>query len=234
MFADEPTVYSGRRFNCGWSERQQTASDIALRVQELARQLEVVDPAYGLIRPDPGMRRFRPGDAGPVVEMTPAELTDRIERRGRFDPPRFPAAVSSEGYRMLYRNSRLDSSRLSVKVAAGAYEPGANENTIGVWPDDDHALWRDPERGIQVLNAMVEAWEPEWAIASGYPGTPPLVRALEGPSPVRPWLSWTAKPLEPRPNPPYRRPYPYPFPLDRAGPPAEVRAWQGGELRIWP
>jgi hypothetical protein len=232
-FADEPTPYAGRRFICGWAERRQTAADIAARVLELASSLGAIDPEFGRFRPDPGMRRFHADDMGPVADMTKAELAALIERRGRFDPPQFPAPVSSEGYSILYRNDRLDSSHLSVTVHAGAFEHGANENNIWVWPDSDHPLWRDPERGIQVLDAMVEIWSPEWAIAYARKIQPP-VAILEGPSPVRPWLVWTAKPLESGSKPPYRRPYPHAFPLDDAGPPAEVRPWSGGELRIWP
>jgi hypothetical protein len=233
MFADEPTTYSGRRFDCGWGERRETAADIAVRAQELAERLGTIDPAFRLIRPDPGMRKFRPGDAGPIVEMTAVELSDRIERRGRFDPPRYPAPVSSEGYSSMYRNDRLDTSHLSVKVGAGASEPGANRNEIWVWPSVDHSVWRDPERGIEVLSAMVETWNAEWAVAFAHPKKTP-VGVLEGSSPLRPWLAWTAKPLKPRPNPPYRRPFPHGFPFDEAGQPANIRTWRGGELRIWP
>ena len=176
------------------------------------------------------MRKFREGDLGPIVDAPPAELADRIERRGRFDPPRFPAPVSSQGYSLLYRNDRLDSSHVSVNVKAGVTEYGANRNEAWVWPAVGHPIWREPERGIEVVEAMVEVLDAEWAIAFAYPER----RSMEGPSPIRPWLAWTAKPLQPRPNPPYLRPYPSYFPLDFAGPPAETRPLRGGELRVWP
>jgi hypothetical protein len=161
--------------------------------------------------------------------MAVAELAEWIERRGRFDPPRYPAPVSSQGYHTLFRNDvpGLDPSHLSVTVSAGAYEYGANENDIWVWPEPNHPLWRDIERGVEVLDAMVQCWDAEWASAFQY------MPVGETPG-VRPWLAWTAKPLQPRPNPPYGRPFPNPFPMDEAGPPAEVRRWQGGELSIWP
>jgi hypothetical protein len=160
--------------------------------------------------------------------MASAELTELIERRGRFDPPRRPAPVSPTGYDVLYRNDLkgLDPSFLSISVRAGGYGSGA-ENRVRVWPERDHPLWREVERGVEVLDAMVECWDPEWACAYRFVPGQELPR-------VRPWLAWMAKPLQPRPSPPYRRPYPYPFPLDYAGPPAEVRAWHGGELQIWP
>ena len=225
-FADEPGHRASRRFECGWSPRSQTARDIAARVQELARRLGAIDPAFGQIRPDPGMRKFRQGDLGPIVDMTSSELADLIERRGRFDPPKFPALVSTQGYSTLYRNERLDSSHLSIKVSAGAYERGANRNEIWVSPDRDHPLWRDPERGIQVLDAMTQGWNVDSASAYAWLG-----RDQGG---VRPWLAWIAEPLRLEPVPPYIQPYPYPFASDSVPLPAEVRPWRGGELRIWP
>lgn len=234
-FADETVADIYRDFQCGWSVRQQTAADIASRLQQLARQLGTIDAAYARIRPDPGMRRFRSGDLGPILDMPAEDLANLIERRGRFDPPRYPAPVSPTGYSVLYRNdlTGLDPSYLSVSIRAGQYGDGWVENRVEVWPQTDHPLWRDPEWAVQLLAAMVEVWEAEWASACASllnPSSP----GEEITSSVRPWLAWTARPLQPRPNPPYGRPYPYPFPLDEAGPPAEVRPWRGGELRIWP
>jgi hypothetical protein len=232
-FADEPAEY-GRDFECGWSQRPQSASDVAARVQELARRLGTIDPAYGRLRPSPGMRRFRPGDLGPIVEMETVELADLIDRRGRFDPPRCPAPVGPTGYSLLYRSDHMvrDPSLLTVAIRAGGYGAGWVENRVDVRPETEHPIWRNLELGAKVLDAMVEIWDPEWACAYG----PPVERRPQDDemSRARPWLAWTVKPLQPRPNPPYARPYPYPFPLDDAGPPAEVRPWRGGELRIWP
>jgi hypothetical protein len=166
--------------------------------------------------------------------MAAAELAELIERDGRFDPPGYPAPVSPEGFNLLYRNDLggLDPSYVSLSVRAGQYGQGRVENRVELRPDTKHELWRDPERGVEILDAMVETWSPEWASAYA------LVRSRSEQNEVgaraRPWLAWTAKPLQPRPNPPYGRPYPAPFPLDDAGPPNEIRAWRGGELCIWP
>lgn len=235
-FAEEPVGFAGRRFECGWSERPQTAGDIAARVQDFARRLGLIDPASGRLRPDPGMRRFRPGDLGPIIEMTTAELGDLIDRRGRFDPPRFPTPVGPTGYRVLYRSDHLvrDPSSLTVSIRAGENGPGWRENRVDVRPDVEHPIWRDQELGIELMDAMVGVWKPEWACAYARTTELPPPEGGEGRSHVRPWLAWTAKPLQPRPVPPFNRPYPSPFPLDDAGPPAKVRAWRGGELRIWP
>jgi hypothetical protein len=225
-FANEPGHRASRQFECGWPFRPQTAEDIAIRVQELARRLGAIDPAFGQVRPDPGMRKFREGDLGAVIDMTPSELADLIERRGRFDPPKFPAAVSSQGYSMLYRNDRLDFTHLSIGVGAGSCELGANRNRISISPDRDHPLWRNLDHGIQVIDAMAEGWGAQWASAYAWRG-----RDEGG---VRPWLAWTSEPLRLEPTPPYIQPYPYPFALDNVALPAEVRPWRGGELRIWP
>jgi hypothetical protein len=235
-FAEEPVGFSGRRFECGWSERPQTAGDIAERVQDFARRLRAIDPASGRLRPDPGMRRFRPGDLGPIVDMTPAELGDLIDREDRADPPRFPAPVGPTGYRVLYRSDHLgrDPSSLTVAIRAGAYGPGPTENRVDVRPDVEHPIWRDPELGIELLGAMIEAWEPEWVCAYARTTEPLPPEGGESRSRIRPWLAWSARPLQPRPVPPFNRPYPHPFPLDDAGPPAEVRAFHGGELKMWP
>jgi hypothetical protein len=182
------------------------------------------------------MRRFRPGDLGPVTEMTASELGELIDRRGRFDPPRFPAPVGPTGYSVLYRSDHMsrDPSFLTLSVRAGEYGPGWRENRVRVSPDSESPIWRDSERGIEIMETMVEAWDPEWACAYAVITESPLPEEGEVRSWVRPWLAWTAKPLQPRPVPPFNRPYPHPFPLDHAGPPAEERAWHGGKLQIWP
>jgi hypothetical protein len=231
-FADEPVEYAGRAFECGWSQRPQAAGEIAERVQQLARRLAEVDPAYGRIRPDPGMRRLRPSDPGAIVDMPIEDLADRIDRRGRFDPPRFPAPVGPTGYNVLYRGDELGASFLAVSIRAGQYGSGWVENRVRVRPEVEHPLWRDPEQGIRVMDAMVQIWSPEWACAFSH--TASIGPDNVGISTIRPWLAWTLQPLQPRPNPPYGRPYPAPFPLDDAGAPAEVRPWHGGELQIWP
>jgi hypothetical protein len=233
LFADEDVGYAGRRFECGWPGRPQSAADIAGQVMQLAQRLGTIDPAY-LLRPDPGMRKFRPDDPGPIVDMKPAELADLIDRHGRFDPPQPPAPVGETGYTLLYRNDLkgTDPASLWVSIRAGVFGASSMENRVGIRPSNQHPLWRDPERGIDVLEAMVEAWNPLWICAYALVDLPSEDDEIK--DRARPWLAWTAKPLKPRPNPPYARPYPAPFPLDDAGPPAEVRAWQGGELHIWP
>jgi hypothetical protein len=233
-FMDSQVDYFGHRFECGWSDRPQTAADIADRVMLLARRLGAIDPAYGCIRPDPGMRKFGPGDLGPIIDMQPPELAGLIDRGGRFDPPKPPAPVSPTGFSVLYRNDLkgVDPSFLSLSVRAGRYGLGGMENRVELRPDTKHVVWQDLGRGIEVLDAMVEAWGPEWACAYALVEFDSEDGELE--SRARPWLAWMVQPLQPRPNPPYVRPYPAPFPLDHAGAPAEVRPWRGGELRIWP
>lgn len=231
--ADEPAEF-GRDIECGWGDRPQSAPDVASRLQALARRLGAMDPDWGRIRPDPGMRKFRPGDRGPIVDMETSDLADLIDRRGRFDPPKYPAPLGPTGYDTLYRSDHLarNPSFLSVWIRVGQYGPGWVENRVEVRPDNEHRIWRDHRLGTQVLDALVEIWDPEWACAYG----PPIEPRPEDDevSRARPWLAWARKPLGPRPCPPYGRPFPFPFPLDHAGPPAEVRAWHGAELQFWP
>ena len=235
-FADEPVDYLSRCFECGWSACPQSALDIAAQVQSLARRLAAIDPAYERLRPDPGLRTYRAGDLGPIVDMETTALAELIDRRGRFDLPRYPRPVGPQGYSVLYRSDHRQRhpSFLSVSIRAGQYGEGWRENRVHASPEPGHRVWRDPELGIQVLDAMVETWVPEWACAFSHTTELPPSGEGVGKSRIRPWLAWTAKPLQPRPAPPFNRPYPHPFPLDEAGPPAEVRAWQGGELQIWP
>src|SRR6185312_15256152 len=145
-----------------------------------------VDPAFGRLRPDPGMRKFRPGDLAEVVNMEPADLADLIDSRGRFDPPKPPAAVSQTGFNLLYRNDLkgLDPSFLSLSVRAGQYGPGRVENRVGLRPDTKHELWKDLDRGIEVLEALVETWDPDWASAYA------LIDTDDDEIGSRPWLAW--------------------------------------------
>lgn len=233
LFADEDVGYAGRRFECGWPSMPQSASEIAARIQDLTQRLGGLEPAYGKLRPDPGMRAFKPGDLGSVLDMTNDELAGLIERKGRFDPPQYPAPVSPAGYDVLYRNDLkgTDPLFLWMSVRAGVDEPGG-DNRVGLRPEGSSDLWRTPERGIAVLDAMVEAWDPEWACAYALVDLPSEDDELR--DRARPWLAWTARPLKARPTPPFGRPFPAPFPLEDAGPPAEVRPWHGGRLQIWP
>jgi hypothetical protein len=165
--------------------------------------------------------------------METVELAALIDRLGRFDPPRYPAPVGPTGYDLLYISDHMlrNPSFLTVAIRAGGYGADWVENRVQANPDSEHPVWRNPELGAKILDAMVEIWDPEWACAYG----PPVERRPEDEMyRARPWLAWTAKPLRPRPNPPYGRPYPFPFPLDDAGLPAQVRPWHGGELCIWP
>jgi len=235
-FADEPFEPWAATFECGWSARPQSAIDIAARVQDQARRLAAIDPASGRLRPDPGMRRFRPGDLGLVVDMTSVELGDLIDRRGRFDLPTFPKPVGPTGYHVHYRSDHMarDPSFLTVGVQAGQYGPGWRENRVRVRPDPESPIWRNPELGIEIMGTMVEAWNPDWACAYAVMTEPLPPEGGVSRWHVRPWIAWIAEPLQPRPVPPFNRPYPHPFPLDDAGSPAEKRAWHGGELQIWP
>ncbi len=228
LFADIPSDYGDRTFVCGWPDRADTAADIAARAQRFARRLEAIDPAYGRIGHDRRGKTLRPDNGPPVVDMSPHDLAEEIDRRDRFDPPKFPSPVSPAGYDVMFGNEAKKScpSDLGVMIRVGVYGSCGYENYLTAWPHQHHSLWQDVDRGIQFLEAIVEPWDATWGAAYR------LLQIEPGVMRLRPWLAWTAEPLQPRPSP--LRPYPAPFPLDQAGPAAEIRSWRGGELSIWP
>jgi hypothetical protein len=235
-FADETAYYVNRHLVCGWGARAQSAIEMAARAQKFAQRLGAVDAAYERLRPDPGLRTYRPGDRGPIVEIETTVLADLIDRRGRFDLPPYPAPVGPHGYHVLYRSdhAKRHPSALSVSISAGQYGDGRAENQVEVSPELDHEIWRHPDLALQVFDAMADIWAPEWACAYAFMGEYPVPGEQPSKPRTRPWLAWTAKPMQPRPVPPFNRPFAYPFPLDQAGPPAEVSQWRGGELQFWP
>jgi hypothetical protein len=233
-FADEPVSYTGRRFECGWDDRRQTASEIADRLVWFAQRLGTIDPAYGQIRPDPGPRKFRVGDLGPIVTLQRTDLVASIDKE-RFDPPAAPRPVGPGGFSLLYRNDVMsnDPSFVVLLVRAGRYGAEYSTNRVQLRPETKHELWRDIDRGAEIMDTLVETWEPQWACAYALAHSQ-LAADEESGSKARPWLAWTERPVQPKRASPYDEPYPPPFPLDHAGRPAEVRSLRGGELCIWP
>lgn len=237
LFADTPSDYGMRKFRCGWPDRRESAADIAARAQRFARRLEAIDPAFGRFGHDrrsesedilPDLEDLLSDYNGPITSMALNELAEEIDHYDRFDPPPRPAPVGPAGYSSTFGDEAVtyDPSKFAFTLNAGVYGGGRPENCIEAWPHPTHPLWRDIERGVQFLEATVECWDAKWGCAfqSIFDGG----RNMR----IRPWLAWTAEPLQSRLEP--FRPYPYPFPLDDADPPAEVRPWRGGQLSIWP
>jgi hypothetical protein len=222
--------YTGRRFECGWDDRRETAAELAHRLVWLAQRLGTIDPAYGRMRLDPGARKFRDGDPGPIATMQRTDLAALIDR-DRFDPPSAPKPVSPQGFSLLFRNdlAGYDPSFAWLLVRAGRYGLEDSANRVRFQPESKHELWRDISRGVQVLDMLIESWEPQWACA--YALAHDGRDTGQAGNRARPWLAWTAKPS---PDTRDAEPYPPPFPLDHAGLPAQTRPLRGGELCVWP
>ncbi|WP_293907068.1 hypothetical protein [Phenylobacterium sp.] len=222
-FTNETNYYS-RKFECGWSLRAEDPVAIAARVQALARRLGDLEPAYGEMWPLLAARAIRPGrDPGPVLEMSAEDLGALIDRRARFDPPRYPHPVGKEGYNLFLsaNRNRYDTLCIDMGVSAGVYGDGANRNRADIGLHNESPVSRDPELALRVLYSLVETLGAQWACARAY--IQPEGGA--GDDSRRPWLAWSAAGLEAPP---------FPFSDEEAGPPAEVRSERGGDLLIWP
>src|SRR6478736_5115887 len=103
------------------------AQAIAERTKEFVRRVSLVEPTLAEVRPILAARAFRPGDPGPVLEMTADQLAELIDRRARFDPPRRPAPVGPDGYSVVFGPNRRwsDPLRISLTVRAGQYREGS-------------------------------------------------------------------------------------------------------------
>lgn len=218
MFADE--AHYSRRFTCGWSTRAETALDIARKVRATTRALGELDPRLELLWPQFARRAIRPTDPGPVLELSDEELGALIDRRARFDPPKFPAPVDSSGYLVALGGSPAQS---QLKLYGGMVWAGAwgarAENWVQIGIDHDHPVWRDLALAARVLVILLEIWGAEWGFAAALPSNRPPGLNTVG----RVLLTWRgAKEMPAR------------YTFDNTGPPAEVRSELGGELRVWP
>lgn len=218
-FADELNHF-GRKFMCGWSARPESPYEIARRVQSMANGLERAEPTLGELWPAFEGRAPRPTDPGPVQAMSGEDLGRLIDRRGRFDPPRLPAPVGPDGYAFSLGSSRGLEGFIRSHVFAGATRPESH-NSADLELEVGCSLWRDPARGVAVLQALVAAWKPHWAWA---------LATIIGPEEdasaqmeVRPWLLWRRAGAPPPLNE-----------ADFVAEPAVIQPLGEGELRIWP
>ena len=217
MFANE--AHYSRNFTCGWSARAETALSIARRVQAMTRGLGEIDPRMRLLWPQFEARAIRPSDPGPVLDLSDESLADLIDRRARFDPPRFPAPVDPWGYMLALGGSPGRSEMLDygALVEAGRRREAPFYNVVNVHFDQDHPIWRDPERASTLLGGLVNVWEAEWGYAAGRP------EGGSGDTYGHPLLTWAASKGASAPRA-----------FIDIGPPSDVRDYLGGELRVWP
>jgi hypothetical protein len=230
-FAEE-IDHDSREFICGWSLRAETAEQVAMRIHRFARRLAEIEPRCGDLWPLFAARRLRRDDPGPVLNLSLTELAGLIDRRCRLNPPPPPAPVDPEGFLVTLAGHPDQWSGLvpGLNIWAGASRP-PSENHVKLAADLESPLWRDEALGLFVLHALIDVWDAEWAAAYASIGWIDEEGWALGRD--RPWLAWTAKPLQPRPVPPYSRAYPYPLPFEEAGPASEVRQAYGGELQVW-
>lgn len=222
-FGDETKQWR-RWFNAGWAPRAETAEEIARRVQVMARELRRCEPDLSPLWLRFSSRATRPTDPGRVDDLDMEDLARLIDRRCRFDPPQLPAPVGPWGYSLyLGGPPSLDPARrLDVSIYAGA--------TNNAWPGNgcvlnfltEAPIWQTTERGLAILRAVVQAWEPDGA--GGYACPPPRDDEPHDPAPpVRPWLTWNRDGGD------------YEFYKFRdVGEPPLVQSELGGLLRVWP
>jgi hypothetical protein len=219
MFADEDEHYL-RRLTASWPAFGESAQGLAGKIQGVVRRLAVIEPAYGEVRPILAMRRPRPSDPGPVLDMTAEELASLIDRRMRFDPPPFPAPVDQDGYSIVLGPDRSgrDPRRLGVLISGGQYRSGAWDK-FELRPHRDSPIWREQDLALSVLDILIDVLDCHCAAAWAF------VPEGEG-GRRRPWLAWVSQHAE--------HPLPFPFPFADAPPAPRQALYREGRLHTWP
>jgi hypothetical protein len=179
--------HSSRKFRCGWRPRREDADAIARRIQRMASALLAVDENLGRLWPQFEMRAIRESDPGPVLELSTADLGRLIDRKGRFDPPQLPAPCGESGYSFVLVGNvlpRVRAQDAGFGVRAGSADKGF-ENSVDLMLDNGNEVWSDVGLGVTVLDALTDAWEADWALASGSLYDDATDRMW-----IRPWMRW--------------------------------------------
>jgi hypothetical protein len=201
---------------CGWEPRDEGPRELAARLRDLNLQMAEVEPEWRDLWPLLAARAIKPGrDPGPILDMATEDLASLIDRRARFDPPRYPAPVDPEGYRLLTTVLRNGYDPLEVHVSLSAAYGGAhvNGNELILEPNNRSPIWNDPDRARRLFLGMIFAMNPSWGC---------VVASLASGPGFRPWMVWSA----PGADIPQRY-------LQAEMLPAEVQPHLGGELRVW-
>lgn len=224
-FSDE-TNHRSQGSNCGWGPRAETAEEIAGRLQAFVRSLSRIQPDLNPLWLQQSRRDIRSDDPGRVDQISREELARLIDRRARFDPPQLPAPVGPEGYAIrLSGPPTTDPARhLHVSVYAGRTECAFQGNVCVVDLDVLAPIWRDADQGAALIEAMVDAWTPDWACGwASFPTTDELVAAGAIQRSARPWIVWKRD-----------AGVPDPYEFVDLGPPAVTREVASGQLCVWP
>ena len=208
-----------RDFVAAWPGRGLSARDLADICQRLARHLAWIDPVYGDVRLNLYPRPFRPSDPGPILDMSGDELAGLIDRRARFDPPRFPKPVSEDGYWLTLGPDRsgLDPRTISLFLRGGSYGEGAWDD-LKVEPHIDSPIWQDVDLARNIIDDLIDITACHCVSASAL--------ITEGPRGYRrPWMIWVAEGAG--------SPLPVSVQFSYETQPVEVTKHKGGVLKVW-
>jgi hypothetical protein len=191
----------------------------------MAQDILRIAPELNKLWPVFSSRTVRPTDPGPVEELKLEDLARLLDRCARFDPPQLPAPVGPWGYSIHLSGpeGRPAALGLGVSVRASCVLPDVDNRCI-LHLHHDCPIWRSVEVGSAMLETLVRAWEPDWALAwASLKKTAEEERSGRVGGPVRPWLSWRKGGVAT---------IPYEFvAMER---PPTIRSARGGELCIWP
>lgn len=211
-----------RWFACGWAPRQEGVLKVASRLRSMAAGFETIEPGLGRLWPQFEARRLRPGDPGPLTDLSNEELAQLIDRCARPDPPSLPAPVGPSGYSFALGGAREKAVGVSyggnIWVESSGY---ALDEPVRFRLGNDSPVWRDVEKARRLLFTLVDAWDADWAAATAHVS---LGFRADGESisEMRPWMAWAASGHN----------VPQSWVVD-AGVPVDVRHEHGGQMSMW-
>lgn len=212
----------GRCFVFGWTSRREGVLRLAARLKAMALALEDFQPGFGRLWPQFEARSLRPDDPGFLLDCPVEDLARLLDRRARSGPPRLPAPVGPEGYRVALAG--LPDDGLGSLHGANIWvdcECFDIDEPVHMSTSYDSPIWRNAEMAQRLLLALVDVWDAEWAIVGtsinlGLDGRGALI------SEEKPWMSWVASG--------HRVPD---YQVEDAGAPLDVQAVRGGVISTW-
>lgn len=188
----------------------------------MASALIEVDEELGRLWPQFEPRAIRATDPGPVLHLSTAELGRLIDRRGRFDPPQLPAPCGPRGFSFVLVGNVLPVQRrqeVGFILHAGSSE-ATFENSVDFTLYNASGIWRDIGAGVRVLDAIVDAWDTDWALAEGTVFDDATDRMW-----LRPWMKWVRE---------GQAMHAILLSRTEVPPQGETTTHGGGELVVWP
>lgn len=144
-----------------WKARQESAHQCASRLSRLLVELARCDAVFASWCKKARKRRDATQSQIGIDDVE--ALSDLLEAgRNRRDIDN--RAIDDLGYRVGIWNGEATSKAVSLSVTCGAYSPNAQlgNSVVLDFPEElgDLAKW---DHTIQVLSAVAQAWEPDWA-----------------------------------------------------------------------